>query len=102
MKDMKTNFIGPVNVTNALLPHMRLRRDGTIVFIGSRSAYRSGIVVSLFSLFLVSRLTWCAVQGLGMHLSHRMERGLKLQLKLRLRLASYSASKAAMHSKRHG
>jgi len=43
MKDMKTNFIGPVNVTNALLPHMRLRRDGTIVFIGSRSAFRSRI-----------------------------------------------------------
>ncbi|KAH9953647.1 short-chain oxidoreductase [Russula dissimulans] len=58
MKNMKTNFIGPVNVTNAFLPHMRLRRHGTIIFIGSRSAYRSQIVG----------------------------------------LASYSASKAALHS----
>jgi len=44
MRDMKTNFVGPMNVTNAILPHMRMRRDGTIVFIGSRSAYRSQMV----------------------------------------------------------
>jgi len=58
MRDMKTNFVGPMNVTNAILPHMRMRHDGIIVFIGSRSAYRSQMVG----------------------------------------LASYSASKAALHS----
>jgi NADP-dependent 3-hydroxy acid dehydrogenase YdfG len=47
MKDLETNFIGPVNVTNAILPHMRLRREGTVVLIGSRSAYRQ-MVVSTF------------------------------------------------------
>ncbi|KAI0259360.1 NAD-P-binding protein [Gloeopeniophorella convolvens] len=58
MRDMQTNFVGPVNVTNAVLPHMRSRREGTVVFVGSRSAYRN--------------------QMIGM--------------------ASYSASKAALHS----
>ncbi|KAI9435290.1 NAD-P-binding protein [Lactarius indigo] len=41
MNDMKTNFVGPINVTNAVLPSMRARRDGTIVFVGSRSVYRT-------------------------------------------------------------
>ncbi|KAI0258844.1 hypothetical protein BC834DRAFT_909230 [Gloeopeniophorella convolvens] len=58
MRDMQTNFVGPMNVTNAVLPHMRSRREGTVVFVGSRSAYRN--------------------QMIGM--------------------ASYSASKAALHS----
>lgn len=43
MNDMNTNFVGPINVTNAVLPSMRARRDGTIVFVGSRSAYRTQI-----------------------------------------------------------
>jgi short-subunit dehydrogenase len=50
MRDMKTNFVGPMNVTNAILPHMRTRRDGSIIFIGSRSAYRTQMVVSTFLL----------------------------------------------------
>ncbi|KAI9435289.1 NAD-P-binding protein [Lactarius indigo] len=41
MNDMNTNFVGPINVTNAILPSMRARRDATIVFVGSRSAYRT-------------------------------------------------------------
>ncbi|KAI0259347.1 NAD-P-binding protein [Gloeopeniophorella convolvens] len=55
---MQTNFIGVVNITNAVLPYMRTQRSGTIVLIGSRSAFRS--------------------QMIG--------------------IASYSASKAAVHS----
>jgi len=43
-----------MNVTNAILPHMRMRRDGMIVFIGSRSAYRSQMVVSTFLLCIPS------------------------------------------------
>ncbi|KAI0746292.1 NAD-P-binding protein [Daedaleopsis nitida] len=41
MHVMKTNYAGAVNVTNSFLPHMRSRRAGTIVLIGSRSAYRN-------------------------------------------------------------
>ena len=55
MRDMKTNFVGPMNVTNAILPHMRTRRDGSIIFIGSRSAYRTQMVVSAFLLLCASR-----------------------------------------------
>ncbi|KAH8099912.1 short-chain oxidoreductase [Phellopilus nigrolimitatus] len=42
LAQMKTNYLGPLNVTNAFLPHMRARREGTLVFIGSRSAWLSG------------------------------------------------------------
>ncbi|TFK83101.1 NAD-P-binding protein [Polyporus arcularius HHB13444] len=41
MHVMKTNYAGTVNVTNALLPHMRSQRAGTVVLLGSRSAYRN-------------------------------------------------------------
>jgi len=45
MHVMNTNFFGAVNVTNAILPHMRGRREGYVVFIGSRSAFRNQITV---------------------------------------------------------
>ena len=52
MRVMRTNFVGVLNVTNALLPHMRNRREGLIVFNGSRSAFRNEIIVS----YLVRRI----------------------------------------------
>lgn len=45
MNVMNTNFFGAVNVTNAILPHMRDRREGCVVFIGSRSVFRNQITV---------------------------------------------------------
>lgn len=45
MNVMNTNFFGAVNVTNAVLPHMRDRREGCVVFIGSRSAFRNQKIV---------------------------------------------------------
>ncbi|KAH9072910.1 NAD-P-binding protein [Lactarius deliciosus] len=45
MHMMQTNFVGVLNVTNAVLPHMRSRREGSIVFMGSRSAFRNQIEV---------------------------------------------------------
>lgn len=42
----EVNFFGVVKVTNAFLPHMRSRRDGTIVIIGSRSVYFNEFPVS--------------------------------------------------------
>lgn len=46
MRQFQINFFGHLNVTNAFLPHMRGRTYGTIVFIGSRSSYRSHVPVS--------------------------------------------------------
>ncbi|KAI0056340.1 NAD(P)-binding protein, partial [Artomyces pyxidatus] len=49
MHVMHTNYFGVLNVTNATLPHMRARRDGTVVIIGSRSAYRNEFVVPSYA-----------------------------------------------------
>jgi hypothetical protein len=45
MKYMTTNLAGTINVTNALLPHMRARRRGSVIIVGSRSAYRNELTV---------------------------------------------------------
>ncbi|EIW75512.1 NAD(P)-binding protein, partial [Coniophora puteana RWD-64-598 SS2] len=44
MQQFQTNVFGPLDVTNAVLPYMR-KRDGTVVMIGSRSAWRPEIRV---------------------------------------------------------
>jgi NAD(P)-dependent dehydrogenase (short-subunit alcohol dehydrogenase family) len=64
---MRTNFVGVLNVTNAVLPHMRNRRDGLIVFMGSRSVFRNQIIVSLCERFAVisSHTPISMPQGLG-------------------------------------
>ncbi|KAF8521413.1 NAD-P-binding protein [Hysterangium stoloniferum] len=43
-----TNVFGVINVTNAFLPYMRQRGSGTIVFIGSRSGWRTQFKVGTF------------------------------------------------------
>ncbi|TCD69627.1 hypothetical protein EIP91_006852 [Steccherinum ochraceum] len=40
-KQYETNVFGLLDVTNAILPHMRSRRSGTVVLIGSRTSWRS-------------------------------------------------------------
>ncbi|KAG2152432.1 hypothetical protein BD769DRAFT_38932 [Suillus cothurnatus] len=40
LRQFQTNFFGVVNVCNAVLPYMRKKRSGTVVIIGSRSAWR--------------------------------------------------------------
>ena len=45
MKVMQTNYGGAANVTNAAPPHMRVRRGGTVVVMGSRGAYHTELLV---------------------------------------------------------
>lgn len=45
MQQFKTNLFGCLNVTNAFVPHLRDRGEGTIVNVGSRSAWRTNLPV---------------------------------------------------------
>lgn len=36
LKSFNTNFFGPVNLTRAMLPHMREKNSGVIAFVGSQ------------------------------------------------------------------
>ncbi|KAG1856329.1 hypothetical protein DFJ58DRAFT_784537 [Suillus subalutaceus] len=42
-RQFRTNVFGVLDVTNAVLPYMRERKSGTLVIIGSRSAWRPEI-----------------------------------------------------------
>ena len=42
-KQFDVNVFGLLDVTNAALPHMRARKSGTIVHLGSRSSWRGEI-----------------------------------------------------------
>lgn len=45
----QTNVFGVLNLTNAVLPQMRARRTGTVVFLGSRSVWKADTIVSRYS-----------------------------------------------------
>ncbi|CCL99482.1 uncharacterized protein FIBRA_01500 [Fibroporia radiculosa] len=47
MTQFQTNVFGVINVTNAVLPHMRARRTGTVVMMGSRSVWKADTPVSI-------------------------------------------------------
>ncbi|KAG0709824.1 hypothetical protein DFH29DRAFT_885950 [Suillus ampliporus] len=68
LRQFQTNLFGTFNVCNAVLPYMRKKRNGTVVVIGSRSAWRPEI------------------RGLGFYASskaavHAMSETLALELK---------------------
>lgn len=44
-KQMQTNLYGMLDVTNAVLPQMRARMSGTVLFQGSRSSWRTDVPV---------------------------------------------------------
>lgn len=50
LEHFNINFFGVINLTNAVLPHMRQRRSGTVAMMGSRSAFRNEFIVSLLDL----------------------------------------------------
>ncbi|KAI0691370.1 NAD-P-binding protein [Cytidiella melzeri] len=43
MQQFQTNVFGVLNVTNAVLPHMRQRHSGTIVIVGSRTGWHAAV-----------------------------------------------------------
>jgi len=43
MQQFDTNYFGVVRVTTAVLPHMREHASGTVVIVGSRSAWKANI-----------------------------------------------------------
>ncbi|KAH9923889.1 uncharacterized protein B0H18DRAFT_451601 [Fomitopsis serialis] len=43
MKQFDVNFFGVLKVTNAILPHMRARKSGLVVFVGSRAVWQANI-----------------------------------------------------------
>jgi len=73
--NMATNFQGVINVTNAFLPYIRARREGTIIIVGSRSAVRNELVVRSPLIYSM----YCLTMAQG--------------------ITSYSAPKAAVHCK---
>lgn len=46
-RQYEINVFGLLDVTTAALPHLRTRRSGTIVHIGSRASWKSEIPVSV-------------------------------------------------------
>ena len=49
-RQFETNFFGLMDVTNATLPYLRKAKDGCVVVLGSRSAWRPEVPVSDFTL----------------------------------------------------
>lgn len=47
MKSFNVHVFGTMNVTYALLPHMRKRKSGTVVIVGSKCAFNNEYDVRL-------------------------------------------------------
>lgn len=55
-RQYNVNVFGVLDVTTAVLPHMRARRTGTVVLLGSRTSWRSEVNVSASGRDSVRRL----------------------------------------------
>ncbi|KAH8112312.1 short-chain oxidoreductase [Phellopilus nigrolimitatus] len=85
--------LGPLNVTNAFLPHMRARREGTLVFIGSRSAWLSGNPVSISYLAAADNIA-AEVAPFGIRVLNALPGGLRTQNRESILRISPSISKS--------
>ena len=63
----ETNVFGTVKVTNALLPHMRSRKSGLIVFLGSRAVWQAGTPVRSVSSWRQNLYSCYCVRSLPPH-----------------------------------
>lgn len=61
MRMILTNTVGVINVTNVVLPHMRSLCEGSVVFIGSRSAFRN---LTQVRAYICPRLIFASCPGL--------------------------------------
>ncbi|KAJ5823882.1 Glucose/ribitol dehydrogenase [Penicillium robsamsonii] len=76
LNQFNTNFFGPLNLTRAVLPHMRSRQSGTVIFMSSIAAWK-GVAVggpysaSKFALegFVESLKKEVAAFGVNLHLA---------------------------------
>jgi len=48
-KQFSTNLYGAMAVTRAVLPHMRAKQHGTLVFMGSQSGWRGDPSISAYA-----------------------------------------------------
>ncbi|GJJ05829.1 hypothetical protein Clacol_000016 [Clathrus columnatus] len=95
METYKTNVFGAVNVTNAFLPYLREQRHGTIVFIGSRSGWRTNFVVRYYDMVLSRHESQYSSYREMVPLCFVLVTNLP---KLILIIGFYGSSKAALHA----
>ncbi|KAM0210315.1 hypothetical protein ACHAPA_012119 [Fusarium lateritium] len=66
LRGFETNFFGAMNVTRAILPSMRSRKSGTIMFMGSIAGWYSAAAGGLYA------STKCALEGAAESLSREV------------------------------
>jgi short-subunit dehydrogenase len=65
MSQLNTNLFGPMNLTKAILPYYRQRKEGMIVFIGSVNGFQGATACSPYA---ASKF---ALEGPTIHNLHR-------------------------------
>jgi len=60
IRQFQTNVFGVINVTNAILPHMRERKSGIVIMMGSRSVWKADTPIAGY--YIASK---AAIHALG-------------------------------------
>ncbi|KAI9700997.1 MAG: hypothetical protein M1820_006642 [Bogoriella megaspora] len=68
LRCLNTNLFGPVNLSRAILPHFRLKKAGTLVFVGSQAGWKGdpGATAYCASKFALEGVVECLSQELAM------------------------------------